>query len=118
MYLIIYSGKDNSCFFFLRHFTKHGQVVYACGVNERNFSHTDDTYFRAVSQLCHGVFKLCSDTEEIRAVDLIYLYAFRDDEVLFVHGNVRFFVRVNLVGDDRDFGCLHYAFHKENAGND
>ena len=115
--VLIDSGKNDGDLFFLRHFAKCSQIMNTCGVDERNFTHTDDAYIRTVSQLRHRFFELRSDTEEVRAVDLIYLYAFRDDEVLFVHGNVRFFVRVNLVGDDRDFGCLHYAFHKENAGN-
>ena len=49
---------------------------------------------------------------------LLYTSAFGNHQVFFVYGNIRFLVRVNLVGNHRDFGSLHDTLHKEDAGND
>ena len=117
MHVIVDSRKNNGSLFLLRHFAESSQVMNTCGVDERNLAHTDDTYFWAVSQLCHCFFKLGSDAEEIRAVDFVYLYTFGNHQVFFVYGNIRFFIRVNLIGNYRDFGSLHDTFHKEDASN-
>ena len=89
-----------------------------CGVDERNFTHTDDAHIRTVSQLRHRFFELCSDTEEVRAVDLIYFHSFRDHDVFFIDGDIRFFIRVDLIRNDGDFSSLHDTFHEEYAGDD
>ena len=78
-----------------------------CGVDERNFTHTDDAHIRTVSQLRHRFFELCSDTEEVRAVDLIYFHSFRDHDVFFIDGDIRFFIRVDLIRNDGDFSSFH-----------
>ena len=88
-----------------------------CGVDERNLTHTDNTYLRTISQLSHGFFKFGSDTEEVRTVDFVYLYAFGNHQVFFVYGKIRFFIGVDFIGNHRDFGSLHNTFHKEDAGD-
>ena len=118
MHLCVYAGEHDGYLFFLRHFTKAFQVMDTCGVDERNLAHTDDAYFGAVAELCHHFLELRCNAEEVRAVDFVHLYAFRDDKMLFIRCDVRFGVRVYFILDNRNFSRLHHTAHEEHAGDD
>ena len=118
MNFLVDSGKDNGNLLLLRHFTKSGQVMDTRRVDKRNFTHTDDTYFRTVTQLRHRFFELRGDAKEVRTVDFIYFHSFGDYQILFVYGDIELRVRINLVRDNRNLGSLHNTFHKEYTSDD
>ena len=56
--------------------------------------------------MAHHVIKPVRDTEEIRSVDLVHLYARRDCQVLQVQSALRVFVRIDLVVESADMRFL------------
>ena len=58
IYFLIDSGKNDGNLFSFATFRKSVvQIMNTCGVDERNFTHTDDAYIRTVSQLRHRFFR-------------------------------------------------------------
>ena len=94
--------------------------MHACGVDEWHLAHTYDAHFWTVVHLCHDLFKLVGYAEEVRAVDLVYLYVLWYLKLLNVGvgGKVCLCCWVNdiIVGKDADLCCLSHAAHAEETG--
>ena len=60
----------------------------------------------------HHFVEAVRDAEEIRAVNLIDLYAFRDGQVFQIKIALRVFIRVDLVMQGSDM-CLLVGVHQE-----
>ena len=76
-------------------------------IHKRNFAHTDDSYrIFLAGYMTHDIIEAVGDTEEIRTVNLIYLYAFRNGEVLKVQIAFCIFVRVYLIMESADLGLF------------
>ena len=56
--------------------------MHTRGVNERHLTHADDAHLGAAAHVSHHFLELVADSKEIRAVDLVHLHAFGDDEVV------------------------------------
>ena len=119
VHLRIHAGEDDVDALFVVHLDECLQIVYAGGVDEGHLAHADDadTGFLA-SDVRHQVVELVGNAEEVRAVDLVDGTALGNRQVLLVRCPVRSVAQVYLVLDDRDFGRLHDAFHKEGTGQD
>ena len=67
----------------MRALDEHTQVVHRRRIDERHLTHTDNTDRVFLARyMRHDIVELIGYTEEIRAIDLIYLYAFRYRQVL------------------------------------
>ena len=117
MHLLVHAREDDVYLLLLRHLAEVREVVDARRVDEGDAPHPDDAYLRAVSQLRHHLFKLRGNAEEVGAVDFVHFHALGEHEVLFVHFEVGFEVRVDFVADDGNLGRLHHALQEEDAGN-
>ena len=98
MHVVIDTGEDDGDALLMAALDEHGEVVHCRRIDERYLTHTDDAdgVFLA-RDMRHDVIKAVRDAEEIRAVDLIYLHAVGDGEVLQVELDVRIFIRVYLI---------------------
>ena len=105
----------------LRHQTEVGEVVDTRGIDKGHLSHADDAHLGALmAQTAHDLLELITGTEEVRAIDLIDLYALGDGEMLEVaHQEVALLlIGVDLIADHAHIGGLCHTTHKEQAGTD
>ena len=117
MYLFVDTRKDHVDMFGIRQTPEALQVVQASGVDERDFTHTDDADLRLVTHVFHHTVKLIRYTEEERAIDLIYLNALLQLQYLLVVMDLTLVAQVDLISCDRDVRGLSHTTHKEEHGN-
>ena len=53
-------------------------------IHERDFTHTDDTYFRFIADDFHHIIKFVRYTEEERTVDFINFNSLRQKQYFFI----------------------------------
>ena len=117
MYLFVDTGEDHVDMLGIRQTPEALQVVQASGVDERDFTHTDDADLRLVTHVFHHTVELIRYTEEERAIDLIYLNALLQLQYLLVVMDLTLIAQVDLIGCDRDVRGLSHTTHKEEHGD-
>ena len=83
-YLVVNAREHDMYIFLQALLTEIVKVVHTGGVDERYLTHADDAHGGVATHVVHHLLEAVGDTEEVRAVDLVYLYAVRDGEVLRV----------------------------------
>ena len=95
-YLGVYAREYNVHFLLQALLTKVGEVVHTCRVDEGHLTHADDAHGGDAAHVVHHLFEAVGNTEEVGAIDFVYLYTLRDDEMLNVVGEVAICGKVNL----------------------
>ena len=119
LHLLVDTREDDGDTLLLTHHTHVLEVMQSCGVDEGNFTHTDDTDLRVFAIACHDILETVAGTKEVRTVDLIDLHTLGDGEVLQVATlHIGILVQVDLLKDGMNIRRLCHTTHKEQTGTD